>query len=158
VGDAGKSVRLLALALIAAAAFAASWMAAPAQTGAQAGAMHNCPTSGKWSIAVWDGADGTTATDALATCGAGAVDAAYALDPQTGAFLPAPALRAKFAAVGAFDKKRVITYCGGGIAASADSLILVMLGHPDVRLYDGSMAEWTQLAPAVAYPVQRTAR
>jgi len=70
------------------------------------------------------------------------VPAAALLDPQSGTFLPAPALRAKFAAVGAFDRKRAITYCGGGIAASADALALVMLGHPDVRLYDASMSEW----------------
>jgi len=71
------------------------------------------------------------------------VPAAGLLDPSTGAFLPPPELRAKFAAVGAFDKARVITYCGGGIAASADALALVMLGHPDVRLYDASMSEWS---------------
>ncbi len=71
------------------------------------------------------------------------VPAAGLIDPATGAFLPAPALRAKFAAVGAFDKPQVITYCGGGIAASADALALVMLGHPDVRLYDASMSEWS---------------
>jgi thiosulfate/3-mercaptopyruvate sulfurtransferase len=71
------------------------------------------------------------------------VPAASLIDPQTGAFQPAQALRAKFDAVGAFDKKQVITYCGGGIAASADALALVMLGHPDVRLYDASMSEWS---------------
>ena len=71
------------------------------------------------------------------------VPAATLLDPATGAFLPAAQLREKFAAVGAFDKPRVITYCGGGIAASADALALVMLGHPDVRLYDASMSEWS---------------
>ena len=70
------------------------------------------------------------------------VPAAALLDPESGTFLPAPALRAKFAAVGAFDRKQAITYCGGGIAASADALALVMLGHPDVRLYDASMSEW----------------
>jgi len=70
------------------------------------------------------------------------VPAASLIDPQTGVFQPASALRAKFDAVGAFDKKQVITYCGGGIAASADALALVMLGHPDVRLYDASMSEW----------------
>jgi len=70
------------------------------------------------------------------------VPAASLLDPASGTFLPAPALRAKFDAVGAFDRKQAITYCGGGIAASADALALVMLGHPDVRLYDASMSEW----------------
>jgi thiosulfate/3-mercaptopyruvate sulfurtransferase len=63
------------------------------------------------------------------------------VDPENGTFLPAAALRAKFEAVGAFDR-RVITYCGGGIAASATAHALVMLGHPDVRLYDASLSEW----------------
>jgi thiosulfate/3-mercaptopyruvate sulfurtransferase len=67
--------------------------------------------------------------------------AAQLLDPGTGAFLPAAELRRRFDAVGALDK-RVITYCGGGIAASADAFALAMLGHPDVRLYDASMSEW----------------
>ena len=80
------------------------------------------------------------------------VPAAALIDPQSGAFLPPAALRAKFDAVGAFDKERVITYCGGGIAASADALALVMLGHPDVRLYDASMSEW---ANDPALPMER---
>jgi thiosulfate/3-mercaptopyruvate sulfurtransferase len=71
------------------------------------------------------------------------IPAAGLLDANSGTFLPAADLRAKFAAVGAFDKARIITYCGGGIAASADALALVMLGHPDVRLYDASMSEWS---------------
>jgi hypothetical protein len=48
--------------------------------------MHNCPPQGRWSIAVWDGAAGTAADDALAACGADAVAAAYSLDAQTGAW------------------------------------------------------------------------
>ena len=67
--------------------------------------------------------------------------AAHLLDPATNTFLPADELRARFAAVGALDKP-VITYCGGGIAASADALALVMLGHADVKLYDASLSEW----------------
>ena len=67
--------------------------------------------------------------------------AAHLLDPTTNEFLPADELRRRFEGVGAFDK-RVITYCGGGIAASADALALVMLGHSNVRLYDASMSEW----------------
>jgi hypothetical protein len=39
-----------------------------------------------WSIAVWDGADGTAAADALATCGEDGVAAAYSLNAQTGAW------------------------------------------------------------------------
>jgi thiosulfate/3-mercaptopyruvate sulfurtransferase len=67
--------------------------------------------------------------------------AAHLLNPATNEFLPPAELRRRFEAVGAFDKE-VITYCGGGIAASADALALVMLGHPNVRLYDASMSEW----------------
>lgn len=65
------------------------------------------------------------------------------IDPATGCLLPAAVLRAKFANVGAMDKK-VIAYCGGGIAASADALALVMLGHANVKLYDASMSEWAK--------------
>jgi thiosulfate/3-mercaptopyruvate sulfurtransferase len=67
--------------------------------------------------------------------------AAHLLDPATNEFLPAAELRRRFEAVGAFGKQ-AITYCGGGIAASADALALVMLGHPDVKLYDASLSEW----------------
>ncbi len=67
--------------------------------------------------------------------------AAHLLDPATNAFLPPDELRRRFDAVGAFGKQ-VINYCGGGIAASADAFALVMLGHPDVKLYDASMSEW----------------
>jgi thiosulfate/3-mercaptopyruvate sulfurtransferase len=69
------------------------------------------------------------------------VPAAQLIDPATNAFLPLDELRRRFDQVGAFDKE-VITYCGGGIAASADAFALVMLGHPDVKLYDASMSEW----------------
>ena len=58
--------------------------------------------------------------------------AAHLLNPETNAFLPADELRRRFAGVGAMDRP-VITYCGGGIAASADALALVMLGHENVQ-------------------------
>ncbi|HEY8290733.1 MAG TPA: sulfurtransferase [Acetobacteraceae bacterium] len=69
--------------------------------------------------------------------------AAHLLDPETNTFLPADELRRRFAGVGAMDRT-VITYCGGGIAASADALALVMLGHQDVKLYDASLSEWAK--------------
>jgi hypothetical protein len=80
----GRRVGLLALALAAIVVIAAS--SAPGLSGAQSGSMLNCPPPGKWSIAVWDGAGGTTADDALASCGVDAVAAAYSLDAQTGAW------------------------------------------------------------------------
>ena len=71
------------------------------------------------------------------------VPAAHLLDPETNTFLPADELRRRFEAVGAMDRP-VITYCGGGIAASADALALIMLGHKDVKLYDASLSEWAK--------------
>ena len=48
--------------------------------------VRNCPQAGKWAIAWWDGPD-TDAEEGLDTCGEGAVDAAYALDPSSGEWL-----------------------------------------------------------------------
>jgi thiosulfate/3-mercaptopyruvate sulfurtransferase len=64
------------------------------------------------------------------------------LDPATGAFRPTAALRQAFDAVGALDGRRLVTYCGGGIAACGDALALTALGAKDVAVYDGSLSEW----------------
>lgn len=69
------------------------------------------------------------------------VAAAHLVDPATGTLRSPAVLRALFADVGALDR-RVITYCGGGIAASADALVLTLLGHRDVKIYDASLIEW----------------
>jgi thiosulfate/3-mercaptopyruvate sulfurtransferase len=71
------------------------------------------------------------------------VPAAHLLDPASNTFLPADELRRRLGAAGALDRK-VITYCGGGIAASADAMILTMLGHTDIRIYDASLSEWAK--------------
>jgi hypothetical protein len=65
----------------------AVWTLAPRSSDAQTGSVHNCPSHGRWSIAVWDGAGGTSTADALATCGEAAVAAAYSLESDTGAWL-----------------------------------------------------------------------
>ena len=49
-------------------------------------------------------------------------------------------LRAMFAAP--MSKPEVITYCGGGIAATSVALALAMLGHDKVKVYDASLTEW----------------
>jgi len=71
------------------------------------------------------------------------VPAASLVDPSTGAYLPLEELRAKFAAAGALGGGCVVTYCGGGIAATSDAFTLVRLGVPDVAVYDGSLVEWS---------------
>ena len=71
------------------------------------------------------------------------VDCESLVDPDTRAFLPNDELRAIFRSVGALSGNRVITYCGGGVAASADALALTMLGVQGVAVYDGGLIEWT---------------
>jgi len=53
---------------------------------------------------------------------------------------PSEELRKIFAP--ALAAPRVITYCGGGIAATSVALVLTMFGHPDVKVYDASLTEW----------------
>jgi thiosulfate/3-mercaptopyruvate sulfurtransferase len=38
--------------------------------------------------------------------------------------------------------KRIITYCGGGIAAAVNAAAHLMTGHNNVAIYDGSLDEW----------------
>ncbi len=41
------------------------------------------------------------------------------------------------------DNKRVLSYCGGGIAATSNAVACLLAGYPNVAVYDGSMSEWT---------------
>ena len=41
-------------------------------------------------------------------------------------------------------KTPIIFYCGGGISATMDALALLLLGHPNVAVYDGSLSEWAR--------------
>jgi len=38
--------------------------------------------------------------------------------------------------------RRIITYCGGGIAATVNAMAYLLLGHENVAVYDGSLYEW----------------
>ena len=65
-------------------------------------------------------------------------------DPETGTLRPIEELREEFAAAGLLDEdKRVVTYCGGGIAATGVAHALALAGRDDVAIYDGSMTAWT---------------
>ena len=74
--------------------------------------------------------------------GATNVPAMELTDPATGCYRPAEELAALFEEAGADRTQRVITYCGGGIAASSDALVLSLLGYEDVAVYDASMSEY----------------
>ncbi len=74
--------------------------------------------------------------------GATNVPSGELIDNETGLYRPAEELAALFEAAGADRSKRVVTYCGGGIAASNDAFILAMLGYENVAVYDASMSEY----------------
>lgn len=66
-------------------------------------------------------------------------------DPaQNHRFLPLDQLRQQFEAAGVLSAPQVITYCGGGIAASGDAFILHLLGRDNVQVYDASLQEWAR--------------
>jgi thiosulfate/3-mercaptopyruvate sulfurtransferase len=64
---------------------------------------------------------------------------ATGLTDQSGHYLPQEKLLAMFPADHA---GRVITYCGGGIAASSDAFVMSRLGFSDVAVYTASLQEW----------------
>jgi len=92
-------------------------------SGAQQGNMLNCPQADKWAISVWDGLSGTEAADALATCGADAVDGAYSLDRQTqvwSRWFPGHPELSNLASLN--DRQGLLALGGAGAAAGAGSL------------------------------------
>lgn len=66
------------------------------------------------------------------------IDALKLLD-KTGRFRP----QAELAAMHNFDHDaRIITYCGGGIAASSNAFIMTRLGFTNVAVYTDSLQVW----------------
>ncbi|MEV6952877.1 sulfurtransferase [Streptomyces sp. NPDC051183] len=59
-----------------------------------------------------------------------------------GLFLPAPALRARFAELGASAGTPVGVYCGSGVSGAHEVLALTVAGVP-AALYAGSWSEWS---------------
>lgn len=72
------------------------------------------------------------------------VPASALLDPVTSAFLPSNALAAQFDTAGATADKRLVVYCGGGIAASQVAFAQHLLGRPAAPVYDASLQEWAK--------------
>lgn len=64
------------------------------------------------------------------------------LNMEDTTYKSAPELYNLFADAGVNDQDRVITYCGGAIAATSDALVLALLGRSDIGVYEGSMTEW----------------
>ncbi len=64
------------------------------------------------------------------------------IDQDTGTYLPEAALRQAIADQLGDISGEAICYCGGGIAATMDALVLDLLGHENISVYDGSLSEW----------------
>jgi thiosulfate/3-mercaptopyruvate sulfurtransferase len=56
------------------------------------------------------------------------------------AFLPEDQLASRLKSEN--QQQRIITYCGGGIAATTNAVAHWMAGHDNVAVYDGSLYEW----------------
>lgn len=74
----------------------------------------------------------------------GALDVPFyaVLDMATQRYLPVEQLREVFAPVLAENPDRVVTYCGGAVAASSVAFALGLLGFDGIGVYDGSTFEW----------------
>lgn len=68
------------------------------------------------------------------------VPAARLVDRDTRAVLSQDELRKQFEPV--VGARRVVLYCGAGIAAAAGALAMTLLGERNVAIYDGSLGEW----------------
>ena len=70
------------------------------------------------------------------------VPATTLFNSETIEMLPIDAVAQAFTAIGADPTKRIIVYCGGGIAATLDAFLLHELGYRDIAVYDNSLSEW----------------
>ncbi len=57
-------------------------------------------------------------------------------------FLDAGALKDRATGLGIPEGASVVTYCQGGVRAAHAAIALMMAGWQDVKVYDGSWAEW----------------
>jgi len=64
------------------------------------------------------------------------------IEAETAAFKPVDEIRGLLS--DALDRDRVVTYCGGAIAATVVAFCLDLCGHRDVAVYDGSLMEWSR--------------
>ncbi len=72
------------------------------------------------------------------------VNAFDLLDPTTGTFRELESIGALFESADVQRTRRAICYCGGGISATGNAFALLMVGHRDVAVYDGSLNEWAR--------------
>lgn len=65
------------------------------------------------------------------------------VDQETGVYRTDSELEAAAKPLGRAKDDRIISYCGGGIAATLNAFVLMKLGYKNVSVYDGSLDEWS---------------
>ena len=73
---------------------------------------------------------------------AGSCNLPYDALLEAGRFRSADEIKDALAAKNMLEVPKVITYCGGGIAATVDAFACLLVGQDAVAVYDGSMSEW----------------
>ena len=66
------------------------------------------------------------------------------LEGEQQRFRPATELAGIFESRGLSKEHQVITYCQGGGRAAHELFMLHLMGYDDVRLYMGSMEDWSR--------------
>jgi thiosulfate/3-mercaptopyruvate sulfurtransferase len=76
----------------------------------------------------------------------GAVNVPYGslLEAETAGFVDPSTMHARLTQAGLFDGLKVITYCGGAIAATVNAFALALFDKTDVAVYDASLMEWSR--------------
>ncbi len=64
---------------------------------------------------------------------------------KTGKFKPIEELAKIFETNKITKDKKIINYCGGGIAASLEAFVLYQLGFENIVIYDNSLHEWAAI-------------
>ena len=67
------------------------------------------------------------------------------LDNKTGKFKPIEELANMFEKNRITKDKKILNYCGGGIAASLEAFVLYQLGFEKIVIYDNSLHEWAAI-------------
>ena len=65
------------------------------------------------------------------------------IDQKSGAYRSDAELEAAANPLGRGKGEPIISYCGGGIAATLNAFVLMKLGYEKVSVYDGSLDEWS---------------
>lgn len=64
------------------------------------------------------------------------------IDTETNTYISEDEIQDRFEEVGAAESDKVVTYCGGGIAASSAAFAAYTSGFENIAVYDGSLEDW----------------